>query len=214
MQLTSWVVDLICAASLFFIPEKIEKKRELEHYYLLPLETKNHIKSMFVGLIQKEAKYTSFKKIFANYSIRINNCCPELGTRECTIAYDEGCPGDRYVRSILCPQNSRFHSCSEQHYHLCVGRCGMGILSTLPDFDQRRVSLLTFKNNIIKAYYKRDNGRYDLQEWYLGIEPIINKLSCVQLALVYNSFERAQNSETTLLSFLYNNLLPFNRNES
>lgn len=199
MDISSLAFGLLSGLSLFFtspVSERVPKKLNLytdsglHAFYSLPSEIQGHIKSMFMSLIKSELKYLYFEDRLVKKGIFISNYCQKLDREESKIAYDEDHANDRYVESIFFTGESNSYF-DKNHHYLCLKRSRIGMLSRL-ECKQQEVSLVTFKNNTIKAYYKRDNEGYDLQMSFLSIEQIRDNLDCLGLALAYNCFDSAK----------------------
>ncbi len=159
-------------------------------FYSLPSEIQEHITSLFISHISSELKYQNFQKTLLNNGIFRSDYCKQLDREENKIAYDEDHPNDRYVQSLFYTERSTQYF-KQNHYHLCLKRSRLGILKML-DCKQSEVSLVTFKNNVIKVYYKRDDEGYDLQLWLLSINQIKDKLDCLPFALAYKDFDSSK----------------------
>lgn len=162
-------------------------------FYSFPLEIRENIKSKFIELTKLESsrKYEFDCKLHG-LEISMQEYAQELDHKESKFAYDEDVSGDRFVRAEFFTGEPKIYYPNSPHYYLTLGRCGIGVLRQL-SCKQKEISLVTFKDDIIKAYYKRDNQEgYDVQVWPVGkkkIDQFMNKIDCLTLVLIYHCFD-------------------------
>lgn len=189
----------LCALIFAFVPEapillrnggfinncQINTYTALLNFYLLPPEIHEHIKLKFIECMRSDVQKFNYFESRCNNRINVRTCT-QLPALESKIAWRKKYEND----DIYVLYGGPYGSFSNPHYLLNICRYGMGEIQRLKCYQD--ASLVTFKDDIIEVYHRKDN-EYDVQTWYLDKENqlllTVQYLSCLQLAILYNCFE-------------------------